>query len=66
MAIIEMLLPLMIGLISSYLAKNKDKAKAREAFLAFVENMQSQSDMSSKNYKSYQAQIERLKKISAS
>jgi hypothetical protein len=51
----------MISLISSYLAKGKASAKARESFLAFVENMQKQSDMSSKNYKSYQAQIERLK-----
>jgi len=63
MNIVTMLLPLAIQLITAYLEKGEDKKEAREAFLVFVEKMQSKSNGSAGLRKSYQAQIDRLKKI---
>lgn len=62
MTIITALLPLALQIISMFLAKNKDKQEAREAFLVFVQKMQNSSGESARLRSSYKAQIERLKK----
>lgn len=61
MAIIEALLPFAVKLIGAYFEKRQDKVEARQAFLAFVEKMQSHAGDSARLRSSYQAQIDRLK-----
>ena len=61
--IVSALLPFAIKIISAWFEKNQDKKEAREAFLSFVEKMQSNAGNSASLRKSYQAQIERLKKV---
>ena len=60
-ALIQPFVPLMIKLIVDYLAKKEDMKKAREAFLKFVEIMQSHPSASVSLKTSYQAQLDRLK-----
>lgn len=59
--VVTAFLPVAIKIITSYLNSQADKKEAREAFIAFVEKMQSSSNGSVKVRNSYQAQIDRLK-----
>lgn len=61
--IISALLPFAIQILTAYFERNKDKKEAREAFLSFVQKMQSGSGESARLRSSYQAQIDRLKKV---
>lgn len=61
--IISALLPFAVQIIAAYFERNKDKKEAREAFLSFVQKMQSSAGDSARLRSSYQAQIDRLKKV---
>lgn len=60
-SIVTALIPFAIKILNSYFEKNKDKKDQREAYLKFLESMQSSASTPATMRNSYQDQIRRLR-----
>ena len=61
-ALITAILPVIFKIIEMIINKSNEKVKLREDFISFIENLEKDAPKSPKLRKSYNAQIERLKK----